>query len=340
MNLSLALKTLSALMIVSCTLLFVMFRSAVGAHQSASAEKTVAITIDDLPGAVPGMEHAVGDLKELKRINRLIPQILNSHHAPAVGFVNEFKLQVTGERDARAALLQFWLDAGLDLGNHTYDHVSLYSTPLADYEDQAIHGEAVTRVLMSAVGKKERYFRHPFLETGPSTEVKREFEAFLKSRGYRVAPVTIDNADYQFNDVLGEAIDKNDTALAEKTKRAYLDYMDTNFKYYEDVSNNLFHRNISQTLLIHDSELTAEVLDPLLTNLQRRGYRFVSLDQALMDPAYATPDLFIGPQGFSWLVRWKLAFGQKADWQNEPDPPQWVIKMSDQIRQAKRPKQE
>ena len=78
----------------------------------------------------------------------------------------------------------------------------------------------------------------------------------------------------------------------------------------------------------------AECLDQFLTNLEHRGYRFISLDQALADPAYATPDLFIGPEGFSWLIRLKLAFGQKADWQNEPDPPKWIIQLSNQIRQA------
>jgi len=69
--------------------------------------------------------------------------------------------------------------------------------------------------------------------------------------------------------------------------------------------------------------------------LEHRGYRFISLDQALVDPAYATADLYIGPEGFSWLVRWKLAFGQQADWQNEPDAPEWVTKMSGDIRRAK-----
>gem|GEM_PF-4293782 len=68
--------------------------------------------VDDLPGAVPvrGSWEAPGDLKDLQKINQAIPRILKSHDAPAIGFVNEWKLQVTGERDARVALLQSWLD--------------------------------------------------------------------------------------------------------------------------------------------------------------------------------------------------------------------------------------
>lgn len=303
-----------------------------------SQAKTVAITVDDLPGAVPGQGswEAVGTLGELQRINRSIPQIFRSHHVPAVGFVNEWKLQVKGERDARVALLQSWLDAGLALGNHTYSHAGFQSMPLAQYEDEVIRGEVVTAALMKAAGKEEKYFRHPFLMTGPTSQAKAAFESFLKERGYRVAPVTVNDEDYIFNDVLGIALEEKDKQLAEKTKSAYLEYVNRVFDYYEGVSRSLFHRNISQILLIHDSALSAECLDELLTNLDHRGYRFGSLNEALSDPAYATPDLFIGQQGCSWLTRWKLAFGQEADWQNEPNPPAWIVKMASDIRRAKR----
>jgi len=295
----------------------------------------VVITVDDLPGAVPGTGDSPGDLKDLQRINRSVVEALKVHHTKAIGFVNEWKVQISGERDARAALLQSWLDADLTLGNHTYHHVRFQTTPLAEYEDETIRGEAVTRALMEVAGQKETYFRHPFLSTGPTEEAKAAFESFLKERGYRVAPVTVSNDDYMFNDVLGAAIEKKDGALAERVKAAYLDHMNAVFDYFEGAARGLFHRDIPQILLIHDSELNAECLDSVLTNLERRGYRFVSLDEALVDPAYATPDRFIGPQGISWLSRWKLAFGQ-SPWNSDPDPPAWISKMSDEIREAKR----
>jgi peptidoglycan/xylan/chitin deacetylase (PgdA/CDA1 family) len=279
---------------------------------------------------------AVGDLKELQKINIAIPQILKVHHAPAIGFVIEARLQVPSERDARVALLQSWLDAGHTLGNHTFTHTPFRTISIQRYEDETIRGEVVTRALMKSAGKEETYFRHPGLMTGPTPEGKAVFETFLEEHGYRVAPVTIDNDDWEFNDVLGDALERDDKQLADRTKDAYLAYVNTAFEYYEGVSRSLFQRNIPQILLIHDSELTAECLDTLLTNLESRGYHFISLDEALADPAYQTPDLFIGPQGFSWLLRWKLAFGQKADWENEPAAPVWITKMSDDIRQAKR----
>jgi peptidoglycan/xylan/chitin deacetylase (PgdA/CDA1 family) len=304
-------------------------------QQKQTPQRSVAITVDDLPGAIPGTDKGVGDLKELERINRAIPSILRAHHVPGIGFVNERKLQVTGERDARVALLQMWLDAGMALGNHTFSHPDFQTTPLAQFEDDTIRGEVVTRALLTSRGQTEQFFRHPFLNTGPTPEAKAAFEAFLKERGYRVAPVTVDNSDWMFNDILWRAIEKKDKKLATKTKDAYLEYMDTTFDYFEGVSRKLFNREIAQILLLHDSALNAEALDALLTRLEKRGYKFVSLDEALADPAYATPDLFIGPQGISWLTRWKLAFGQKADYENDPDPPKWVLQASNDIRKAK-----
>jgi peptidoglycan-N-acetylglucosamine deacetylase len=304
-------------------------------QQTQASQRSVAITVDDLPGAIPGTDKGAGDLKELERINRAIPSILRAHHVPGIGFVNERKLQVTGERDARAALLQMWLDAGMTLGNHTYSHADFQTTPLPQFEDETIRGEVITRALLTSRGQTEQFFRHPFLNTGPTPEAKAAFEAFLKERGYRVAPVTVDDSDWMFNDILGRAIEKKDKKLAAKTKEAYLEYLDTVFDYFEGVSRKLFNREIVQILLLHDSALNAESLDALLTRLEKRGYKFVSLDEALADPAYATPDLFIGPQGISWLTRWKLAFGQKADYENDPDPPKWVLQMSNDIRKAK-----
>jgi peptidoglycan/xylan/chitin deacetylase (PgdA/CDA1 family) len=300
----------------------------------AEPRRMLVITVDDLPGAEPGTDHAMSDLKQLQRMNHAIPAILKAHHVPAIGFVNEWKLQIPGERDARTALLVDWLDAGLTLGNHTYAHSDFQITPLQQFEDDTIHGEVVTRTVMSAHGRTEKYFRHPFLNTGPTPETKAAFEAFLKERGYEVAPVTFDCLDWMFNDILGYAIETKDKKLAEKTKREYLEYMDTVFNYFEDLTRNLFGRDIPQILLTHDSELNAEIFDALLTRIEQRGYKFVSLEQALADPAYSTPDRYISAEGISWLNRWKLAFGQATDAEHNPDPPKWVMQMSGEIRRA------
>lgn len=294
-------------------------------------QKTVVVTVDDLPGALPANDFAVGDLKVLQKINRGIPAILKAHHAWAVGFVNERKLQVWGERDARAELLQMWLDAGLTLGNHTYEHTDFNAATLQKFEDETIRGEAVTRVLMKASGQTEKYFRHPYLNTGSTAEAKAAFEQFLKDRNYVIAPVTLDDGDYVFNDVLAQATERKDKKLEAKAKQAYLDYVDTVFDYFEKDSAADFNRQVPQVFLIHDNQINLECLDAVLTKLEKRGYKFISLDEALADPAYSTPDLYVG-EGMSWLDKWKLALNLKIDKDSGPEPPDWAQKIFDKMR--------
>src|SRR5260363_249787 len=57
-----------------------------------------------------------------------------------------------------------------------------------------------------------------------------------------------------------------------------------------------------------------------------RLYRFVSLDEALRDAAYASPDGYIGKFGPSWLRRWADGLGKKLSVRGQPDPELWIMR--------------
>lgn len=293
-----------------------------------STQRTIAITFDDLPKAYAGKDTP----DDLRATTARLLQSLNAHRAPAIGFVNEHGLFVPGQTDARIEVLRMWLTAGMELGNHTFSHPDLNKTPLQAYEDDVIHGEVVWRRLVADHNKKagttapvERYFRHPYTHTGETSEKKAAFEGFLKSRGYTIAPFTIENFDWGFNAVYSKALMAGDKELAQRTRAAYLEHADTMVAYFEQRSRDVFGREIPQTLLIHANNINADTLDEMLTRLEKRGYRFVTLGQAMADPAYATTDNYVGPIGPSWLHRWALAFGKPMSFQEEPDPPKWIL---------------
>jgi len=167
----------------------------------AATPRRLALTFDDLPGA-----EAKAPLADLQAMNRRILEALRSSGATATGFVNEGRTQVDGERDARVALLRAWLDAGCDLGNHTEAHLGLTETPLRDYEDGVVRGEAILRTLLESRGRAPVYFRHPFTQTGPTPEIKEAFERFLRERGYTIAPFTVEAADYLFSALYDQAL--------------------------------------------------------------------------------------------------------------------------------------
>jgi len=286
----------------------------------ALAQKRIAITIDDLP--------YVGTARTLENSRSATERTLaalKDAKAPAIGFVNERWVQVDGERDARTALLKEWLDAGMTLGNHTYSHADLNAIELAVDEDEVIKGEVITRDLMRARGHKTFYFRYPFNHTGGNAEKKAAFQAFLAARGYTLAPFTVEHSDYWFNELYGELLARGDMAQAEKVRQVYLDYLPVQLEYFEKLSTSYFGREIAQILLIHLNDINAKSLPAMLATMKQRGYAFISLDEALKDEAYRTPDLYVGNNGISWLHRWSVALKKPMDLRNEPDPPKWVF---------------
>jgi peptidoglycan/xylan/chitin deacetylase (PgdA/CDA1 family) len=192
--------------------------------------------------------------------------------------------------DARTEVLKQWVDSGMTLGNHTFSHLRLFTTPLLKYQDDVIKGEVITRRLMNDHQPYQLYFRHPYTSTGPNKEVKAAFESFLRERGYKVAPFTIENSDYIFNQIYADARRNKDSTLVERLRKAYLDYNDGQFEFMERISIEMFGREISQILLIHANDINADCLDEMLNRLKARGYRFVTLDHALEDKAYETKD--------------------------------------------------
>lgn len=79
-------------------------------------------------------------------------------------------------------------------------------------------------------------------------------------------------------------------------------------------------------MLLHDSQLNADTVLNIITLFQQRGYRFVTLSEALQDPAYATPDTYITKFGPMWGYRWAKELNVKVNGIDEPDPPAWINK--------------
>jgi hypothetical protein len=100
--------------------------------------------------------------------------------------------------------------------------------------------------------------------------------------------------------------------------------MESVVAFFEKRAVEVTGHEIPQILLIHASQMNADLLPDLLTMFRRRGYSFVSLRQALADPAYALPENYTGRGGFSWIHRWSQTKGMPN--KGEPDPPAWVEK--------------
>lgn len=308
------LRKISHALLAPVMLACVFASLACAQEERAAVKRQVAVTFDDLPAPQ-------GELEDMRSITSRLLASLKRNGVPVVGFVNERKLYRRGEVDERTELLRAWLEAGEELGNHTFSHISLRRASLVAYEEDIVRGETVTRMLLEERGMKLRYFRHPFLWTGETPEYKNGLTDFLALRGYTVAPVTIDNDDYIFADVYFKAKKRGDSETAKRVADAYVPYMETVFDFFEKLSTETFGREVRHVLLLHANEINADRFDELAAMMKRRGYAFVKLEEALKDPAYSEQEALY-KSGVSWIHRWRMAKGMPE--KREPRAPKFV----------------
>ncbi len=293
-----------------------------------TAKRAVAITIDDVP-YVGGPQH----IEEVRRVTEELLQVVRSRAVPVSGFVTGTHVVVDGQVDERIALLRQWRDSGVDLEGHSHSHLSFNDLGLQNYTDDVVRGLMFPEKIMREREKTVRFYRHPFNHTGTTEQSKRAFENFLSARGIRLAPFTVEHADYLFNTVYVDARARGDLRFAERVADAYLTQLDVAFRFAEKIARENFGREIPHVFLIHANPINAQFFGAILGRLKERDYRFISLDEAMQDPAYATPDKYIGRTGISWLHRWREALGLPNSFREEPDPPKWVLDAYEKLRQ-------
>jgi peptidoglycan/xylan/chitin deacetylase (PgdA/CDA1 family) len=204
-------------------------------------KRHIAITFDDLPNAC--MCETIGQRQELT--NKLMASF-KKYNVPVLAVVNEQKLETNGVPDpSKIALLQTWLDNGVELGNHGYNHVNITDITLDEYKQEILKGERVTRPLAQKAGKPYRYFRHPYLSPGNNLQTRKDLDAFLKEHHYKIAPNTITYQDYTFSDAYESALRMGNTEMAQKIKEAYLPYTLSQWEAAEKQSMDLFGREIN-----------------------------------------------------------------------------------------------
>jgi len=152
----------------------------------------VALTFDDLPAHGP----LPPGLSRVDIAKRIIGALQDAHAPPTYGFVNAKGV----EQDPSAMqVLRLWRDAGFPLGNHTFSHMDLNRNSAEAFEKDIIADEPILQELM---GQDDwHWFRFPYLNEGNTAKKHRAILAFLTEHHYRVAEVSLDFGDDEYNEL-------------------------------------------------------------------------------------------------------------------------------------------
>jgi peptidoglycan/xylan/chitin deacetylase (PgdA/CDA1 family) len=251
-----------------------------------SRHPVVALTFDDLPsaGALPAGDHRA-------RIATTLTSELKANHLEGTyGFVNAVRLE--NDPDAQQAL-RIWIDAGMNIGNHTWSHASLTENTAKAYESEIARGEPA---LAQYAGERDwHWFRYPYLAEGETLEKRNAVRAWLSAHGYHVAQVTLSFDDYAWNDAYGRCVAKQDAAAIAWLRQSYLENATEYIQLGRRESAIAFHREgrheIPHVMLLHAMAFTTLMLPDLIELMRNEGFRFAQLPKVEQDPVYAqNPD--------------------------------------------------
>jgi peptidoglycan/xylan/chitin deacetylase (PgdA/CDA1 family) len=266
-----ALSCALSVLLVACT--------ATGLAQ----QPQVAFTFDDLPahGPLPP-----GEFRP-EPIRSILATLKREQMPPTYGFVNGFRMV---KYPYQIELLREWYASGNPLGNHTWSHPELDTTPAEKYEANIARNE-------KTLGRVDpdgdwHWFRYPFLEEGETVEKREEVRGWLSAHHYRIAEVSIDFQDYMWNDTYARCAAQHNTAAIASLHDSYLESADQFITFSRGLSQNLYGRDIPYVLLLHVGAFDAKMLPELIALFRQRGFQFITLPQAESDPAYSLdPDV-------------------------------------------------
>jgi peptidoglycan-N-acetylglucosamine deacetylase len=229
---------------------------------SFAQERLVALTIDDLPFVGP-VNNQKGDVN---RFTKLVSQ-LDERQVPATGFIIAGSI-AKGQEE----LLDYFKQKGYSLGNHTYNHINLNRVGARRYIADLEKSEERLQGILTF----PKYFRYPYLAEGRGKD-KADVLEYLQNHNYVVAPVTIDTKDYKFNGRLLAVNWKIRERRLEGIKKDYLAYINKQINEAEKIHGP----ERPEILLVHANLLNSHAMGDVIDLFKNRGYRFISLDEAL-----------------------------------------------------------
>ncbi|MEM1244102.1 MAG: polysaccharide deacetylase family protein [Pseudomonadota bacterium] len=256
--------------------LYLVFTLFILSYAFSANAKEVALTIDDLP-FVGNAHQNPGKLRRENKRFRMILEILKKENVPATGFVVANSIE-----KGQWQLLEEFQRSGNLIGNHSYSHPNFNRISATAAIDNIKRADEILVPLLS----KPKYFRYPFLATGKNCEEYTKIKDYLVTNNYIVAPVTIDSKDFRFNYQFLNIPWRKRKAYLNSFRRRYIGFIMSQTTRAERKAMKQVNRPIKQILLIHMNTLNAYALQDIIKSFRKRGYRFITLEEALTDPYY------------------------------------------------------
>jgi hypothetical protein len=237
-----------------------------------------------------------------ENVEKLLNAIRSNGLPPTVNFLAGESIDLVIQEE--------WLRSGNLIGSMTYKGRSSKRGDTEEFIETLSRNEQEFAPLWSKFNRKQKYFRYPSLKLGVDARRPREIAVYLKENGFVEVPATIDaRADY-FSQPYCSALARGDKVCANFIGATFKSVLLDKSQKARDAARRIAGREVKHILLIQANQLTSDMLDEMLRWYKAMGVRFISIDEALKDPFYATEDVTSRANRILWDT--KRAQGVKA----------------------------
>ena len=233
--------------------------------------------MDDLPvhGVLPPGETRAS-------VARAILAAFKAAGVPEVyGFLNGYHLEREPGSDS---VLTAWHAAGYPLGNHTWSHRNLNQISAEEFDAEIGRNEETLRRFGG--GQLHKWLRYPYLAEGNDPAKRDSVRAAVARRGYRIAAVSMDYSDWQWNEAYARCRAPGQEAGLAALETAFLDNVRESARRSRALSRALYGRDVAYVLLTHVGPISARLMPRVLEIYRAEGFQFTTLEAAQRDSIY------------------------------------------------------
>lgn len=251
----------------------------------AQEAKRIALSFDDIPRFQGGL------LTPDERTIALIEGLREAGVEQAAFFVTTGNLEDDYGANGEARI-QAYVDAGHVIANHSHSHSHLSESTVADYVADLDQAEAW---LEGRPGKRP-WFRFPYLDEGQDPERRDGVRAALAERGLINGYVTVDNWDWEIDNLASKAIADKRPIDLRALGDLFAETIVQTANFNERIARETLGRSPIHVLLLHETDLNALFIEDVVAALRADGWQIVTIDEAYRDPlVQMEPDtLYLG----------------------------------------------
>lgn len=196
--------------------------------------------------------------------------------------------RAVGHEDA----LRRWLEAGYELGNHSWSHRYASAIDTADFLADVARCDAFLRGFGGFAGAPRRFLRFPALDAGRDANARATLAKGVRELGYTIVPGSLDVFDHLFE----SRMDGPDQAAV---SARWLAVASASLEFEEARLRKAHKRSVPHLHYGHFGTLSERHLPWLLEHWLSAGAVPCDLGEALQDPFHAS---YLGSSGMSGRV--------------------------------------